>query len=662
MSHVVYRIIPTDCPLCGQSSPKVVRRLQDRVLAANHERLAEECMGCYLQRQNPVTRGYYIRTWRMMWTQAGGKSHDLPACLRLPNDPLPPPPPPTRPPKPIHSKIGSGPRKPVQDGWKPARRVKDFATKAAARPRVLWCLHSLAREGSQRVVLHLLQHLRGMDHTVFALTGGPLAEELSLSGVPRTLLFTPANFDLVVMNTVATHQLIAKCKDPQVRPLWLIHEQSPEPFLSASSFTEVSQWARRIVFVHPSQKKDWEAFHQQPALVIPTAIPPTGPMDKSSARTRLGVKDGVFLAVTMGRDEPRKGQKDIRDAVSGLNIRMEYLHGRADGRDWLSAADCYIASSRWEGYPIAVQEAKACRLPVIATDIAPHRDLIQDGENGLLYTPGDTAALASHIIRLQGNPDEAARMGAVPAGGAKWEETLLSFERLLVAETGGGTAAQEELHVVYHIASMGDFWREVVSEQLGQLAKVGLTRVFCTHVGEGLDWCFDEAAKRGIELVCTFHDTRLTHYERPAIELIERLAHASNKPILYIHSKGVSHPKDDVFWQEWRRLLMDALLPDWRQHVRALDSYDAVGCNWWTQAGKWHFSGNFWMAHPRWLRQLPAFSGFYRDRFSCEVWIGAVEGCNAKSLICQDARFWQQDRDFFWQCRKEQLERLKGQQ
>ncbi|KGE14159.1 glycosyltransferase family 4 protein [Sphingobacterium deserti] len=58
-------------------------------------------------------------------------------------------------------------------------------------------------------------------------------------------------------------------------------------------------------------------------------------------------------------------------------------------------------TSRYEGLPMALLEAQACGLPLVAyaCKCGP-RDIISDGENGFLINEGDTSGLAKHIIQL----------------------------------------------------------------------------------------------------------------------------------------------------------------------------------------------------------------------------------------------------------------------
>jgi len=73
--------------------------------------------------------------------------------------------------------------------------------------------------------------------------------------------------------------------------------------------------------------------------------------------------------------------------------------------------DIYVTASAKEGLPLAPLEAMASRLPVVATDVPGHRDVVTHGETGLLVPPEDDKALAEAIESLLDDPERRARMG-----------------------------------------------------------------------------------------------------------------------------------------------------------------------------------------------------------------------------------------------------------
>ena len=64
------------------------------------------------------------------------------------------------------------------------------------------------------------------------------------------------------------------------------------------------------------------------------------------------------------------------------------------------AADCLINFSLYEGMPNVVLEAMACGLPVIASNIMGHEELIEDGETGFLVDLNNTTALQKKLCKI----------------------------------------------------------------------------------------------------------------------------------------------------------------------------------------------------------------------------------------------------------------------
>jgi len=60
-------------------------------------------------------------------------------------------------------------------------------------------------------------------------------------------------------------------------------------------------------------------------------------------------------------------------------------------------SDLFLASSKREGLPVAVMEAMATGLPIIATNNRGHRELIDDGNNGFLVPDNDPTYFAKKI-------------------------------------------------------------------------------------------------------------------------------------------------------------------------------------------------------------------------------------------------------------------------
>lgn len=79
---------------------------------------------------------------------------------------------------------------------------------------------------------------------------------------------------------------------------------------------------------------------------------------------------------------------------------IEYLGETADVRPYITDADCIVLPSYREGVPRTLMEASAMGRPIVATDVPGCREVVADGENGLLCTARDTASLAAALSRM----------------------------------------------------------------------------------------------------------------------------------------------------------------------------------------------------------------------------------------------------------------------
>lgn len=82
-----------------------------------------------------------------------------------------------------------------------------------------------------------------------------------------------------------------------------------------------------------------------------------------------------------------------------------------DVEDFLSAADVFVLPSLEEGMSLSLLEAMSWGLPVVATDIAANRAIVNDGKEGRLVPPGDENRLATALIEIMSRPDDAATLG-----------------------------------------------------------------------------------------------------------------------------------------------------------------------------------------------------------------------------------------------------------
>lgn len=93
---------------------------------------------------------------------------------------------------------------------------------------------------------------------------------------------------------------------------------------------------------------------------------------------------------------------------------------------WYAAANAAVTSSRSEGLPFNVMEAMYAGLPVVASAVKGHVDLIRHGETGLLYPYGDAGACAGQIQALLSSEDLRRKLGRR----AREEASPYSLERV----------------------------------------------------------------------------------------------------------------------------------------------------------------------------------------------------------------------------------------
>ncbi|HUU42339.1 MAG TPA: glycosyltransferase family 4 protein [Planctomycetota bacterium] len=128
---------------------------------------------------------------------------------------------------------------------------------------------------------------------------------------------------------------------------------------------------------------------------------------------RLAAQKGVDVLLRAASDERLRGAAEFviagdgpdRAMLAALAQDLDLEHVRFIGRtdrvpELLGEADVLVLPSRWEGLPNVVLEALAARCPVVATDVIGTRDLIRDGENGLMVPPEDASALAGALRRM----------------------------------------------------------------------------------------------------------------------------------------------------------------------------------------------------------------------------------------------------------------------
>jgi glycosyltransferase involved in cell wall biosynthesis len=135
------------------------------------------------------------------------------------------------------------------------------------------------------------------------------------------------------------------------------------------------------------------------------------PITLLDAFATCGVANGRLVFVGAGALEPAVR---ARVAELGLEDRVEFtgLIPRDEVFVRCAGADLFVSASHGEGLPVGVVEAMASRCPVILSDIAPHREVVDRATFVPLVAPRDFEGFAREIRRFSGLPsDERAEVG-----------------------------------------------------------------------------------------------------------------------------------------------------------------------------------------------------------------------------------------------------------
>ena len=145
---------------------------------------------------------------------------------------------------------------------------------------------------------------------------------------------------------------------------------------------------------------------------------------RAFAKVRTQVPEAVLAIVG---DGPLRETLETQVAQAGLAGAVKFLGDRHDVPRLLTGMEVFTLSSTSEGYSIALLEACAAGLPIVATDVGGNREIVRDGVNGRLVPPADAAALATALISLLREDERAAGMGRA---GRSWAQAEASFRTM----------------------------------------------------------------------------------------------------------------------------------------------------------------------------------------------------------------------------------------
>lgn len=318
---------------------------------------------------------------------------------------------------------------------------------------VIW---SLGLGGAEQVVMQLAGGMARRGHTVTIFTlndAGPFARRMMTQGLEVVAMGKQRRYDWSLLwrlraafrrhrlDVVHTHLWGANCWGRAAAwlagvPVIIAHEHGMQPWRRRAHF--LCDWwlahlTHRIVFVSRRVMEEYRAksgVSSMKCTLIPNGVACDRLAgDRAALRRALGWGDGERVLVSVGRLAPEKGYGDLlkafqhvaatgpvrlviigdgpeREMLAHLKLEcrldgaVQFVGMQDDVRRWLAAADLYVQPSHREGLPLAILEAMALGLPVVATRVGDVGALIRDGQEGYLVDPGRPMELAGVLHQV----------------------------------------------------------------------------------------------------------------------------------------------------------------------------------------------------------------------------------------------------------------------
>ncbi len=324
--------------------------------------------------------------------------------------------------------------------------------------KILFFIPTLECGGSERVIVHLMNHLdrdRFSVHLALLRKRGAFLEDIKgdiavhelASDIAGAFLRVPPYIERIrpdiVLSSICYMNMVVGITRPFVRAsraLFLARE-SGMPSMRVRNVRSVwnADWLYRLAYgridaVICQSNAMRDDVHERYRVPLGKIVTINNPVDVEAIRIRSNEKiadafrpEAINL-VAVGRLNPLKGfDKLLRALKSARNERL-HLHIVGDGEEgaflrkyagdlgiaervtfhgfkrnpypYMRAADLFVLSSIYEGFPNVVLEALSLGCPVLAFDCpGGTRELVEDGVNGRLVPAGDVDALAREMDR-----------------------------------------------------------------------------------------------------------------------------------------------------------------------------------------------------------------------------------------------------------------------
>ena len=263
----------------------------------------------------------------------------------------------------------------------------------------------------------------------------------SVLGIRRH--FRERDPDIVHLNGLMMLQPALAAKLEKISVVWYLVSDNIYPdWLVRAVIPFVNHMADEIVLISESNR---EFYMQQgkDVSVIPGGIDTSQlasqQIDKTATmqmRDEYGIGQDDTVIVTLAKTHPMKGQKYAVEAINGIDCNdIKYLivgperdeeytaelqstigsHNLGDTvhitgfvekkETALGVADIFLLPSLGEGTPLAIMEAMAMGVPIVATSVGGVPDMLGSGSAGQLVPPKDPDAIARAIEEYISNPE-----------------------------------------------------------------------------------------------------------------------------------------------------------------------------------------------------------------------------------------------------------------
>ena len=333
---------------------------------------------------------------------------------------------------------------------------------------IVQCVNNMDLGGTEQMVLSLVRALRarGFGTAICCIENrGKLADEAEQLGIPVHDLNMAENGKLATLRSLCA---LLRQQKPVV-----IHSHNFKPFYYASLATLCGASNGHIHTRHGALLRHHNAVwryrllrrwvdawvtvsaDRQAELAERTGLPPTGihvlangvdtakfcpPTDRLAVRRQLGLPENIPAIIVVARlapekdlttllqafrlirqqlpmtelwlagDGPERADLERTSHALGLSTHTRFLGARDDVHRLLQAADVCALPSLSEGLSIALIEAAASGLPIVATDVGGNHEVVNPPDGGQLVPVGNPAAMAKALLTILLNSKLSAAM------------------------------------------------------------------------------------------------------------------------------------------------------------------------------------------------------------------------------------------------------------